>query len=106
MDTRNEDEIETPRPTGAWIICPDCSGDGHHAKHLGDFTMSEFEDCFDDPDDREAYFGGAYDRTCSTCGGTGKIREDDEDALARFENQNERDLIARTGRNSAGEPCF
>lgn len=94
------------KPKGAWMICPNCDGEGKHSKRLGSFTQSEFYEAFDDEESREAYFSGAYDETCHTCGGSGKIREDDEEALGRLERDHEANLIAETGRNSAGEPCW
>lgn len=91
------------KPKGAWIICPHCEGDGKHSKRLGAMTSTEFHDCFDDEESREAYFSGAYDETCDTCRRSGKIREDDEEALGRLEQDQERERIAMTGRNDAGE---
>lgn len=59
-----------------WMICPDCNGDGHHAKALGEINVDEWED-----DELEHYFAGGYDNVCGTCRGAGKVREDyDPDA--------------------------
>lgn len=99
MDT--EDEIKGPDRT-PWIICPVCEGEGKSSAYLGDFTMSDFRETFEDEDDQQAYFDGAYDRTCDVCCGSGKIRESQMDLVYAH---NERERIARTGRNSAGEPC-
>jgi DnaJ-class molecular chaperone len=102
-----QDEPEIELDPDAWVICPNCEGDGKHSKHLGDFTMSEFHEHFEDPDDREAYFAGAYDTRCNPCHGTGKIkRRDLDDVAGEYQRELERDRIARTGRNSAGEPCW
>lgn len=94
------------KPKGAWMICPNCDGEGRHSRHMGSFTMSEFYECFEEQEDRDAYFAGAYDQPCYTCRGTGKVREDDEEAFIRLERDREQELIAETGRNSAGEPCW
>jgi hypothetical protein len=56
-----------------WIICDECNGEGHNAKHLGAFTADEFNECFDTDEDRAAYFSGHYDQTCEACGGSGKV---------------------------------
>lgn len=84
-----------------WIICPMCDGNGHHCKHLGSFTMSEFNETFDDPEDREAYFAGAYDKRCETCGGDGKIRESQ---LEDYYEEVRRLNMLESGRNEFGEP--
>ena len=55
-----------------WIICPDCHGDGHNAKHLGVISTEDW-----DSDELDNYFSGAYDKPCTCCKGTGKIRESD-----------------------------
>lgn len=93
-------------PKGVWMICPHCSGDGKHSKRFGAMTQSEFYEAFDDEESRSDYFSGAYDQTCNTCQGSGKIREGDEEAVGRLERDREQELIAMTGRNSAGEPCW
>ena len=90
-----------------WVICPTCSGDGHHAKHLGSFTATEFNDYFEDEDDRDAYFNGDYDRMCQTCRGSGKLRE--AELAAAMEEEDRRDRrqrMAETGRNEDGEPLW
>jgi hypothetical protein len=97
-DPNHEDYVDPEQ----WFICSICHGDGHHARDMGDFTMSEFNETFDDEESRADYFSGRYDRPCIPCGGTGKIKGRD---LHKIEAENERDLIRRTGRNSAGEPC-
>lgn len=86
------------RNMSAWIICPTCSGDGSHSRDLGSFTVDEFNEAFDD-EEQEMYFSGAYDRCCETCGGSGKIREDDEDADYRAERRR----MYEKGVNDAGE---
>jgi DnaJ-class molecular chaperone len=103
QDLQQDDE--TPRYTGNWIICPHCSGDGSHSKRFGCMTMSEFEDCFDDEDSQRDYFDGAYDERCDPCNGTGKLR-DTEEVWERIRRANEQERIYLTGRNDAGEPMW
>lgn len=85
----------------AWMICPTCSGEGHHAKELGSFTQSEFYECFDDEESRERYFAGGYDKVCNVCHGSGKIRESQ---LEEVDKEERRLRMLETGRNEAGEP--
>lgn len=90
-----------------WIICPTCSGDGHHAKHLGSFTHNEFNDYFEDEEDRAAYFKGEYDRMCQTCQGLGRLREADlAEATEAEARRDKRQRMAETGRNEDGEPLW
>ena len=57
----------------AWMICPTCRGDGSHSQHLGEVRRDDWSDEeFDD------YMAGGYDRTCESCDGSGKVREDQE----------------------------
>lgn len=98
----NEYDDEVSKPDHSpWIICPTCDGEGHHSRHLGSFTMSEFNECFDDEESREGYFSGRYDQSCNTCQGTGKIRESQWD---RHYEEERRFRMLETGRNEAGEP--
>lgn len=88
---------------GPWVICPTCSGDGHHCQHLGSYTQEEFYDAFDDEESRQMYFDGGYDKTCHTCEGSGKIRSNDKQAGYRLQHEREQERIRETGRNDAGE---
>lgn len=54
-----------------WAICGCCDGEGTSSAYLGDFSMDELNE---DPDFAEAYFDGAYDRTCPKCKGSGKVK--------------------------------
>lgn len=54
-----------------FIICPTCSGHGHHAQALGvinprDFSSEELTD----------YFSGKLDEPCNRCESTGKLWEE------------------------------
>ena len=94
-----EEEEEQPRRSNApWIICPTCSGDGHHCRNLGAYSMEEFNETFS-YEEQEDYFSGAYDTPCGTCSGSGKIR-DDEQHWSKHSAQ----LQYESGRNDAGEP--
>lgn len=57
-----------------WVICPCCHGNGTMDTQ-GVIDPRDWED-----DDFDQYLAGAYDRTCSVCHGSGKTREDDEEA--------------------------
>lgn len=99
-DDAMEDEVDAP--TGNWVICSSCSGDGSHSKRFGAMTSSEFHETFDDEESRADYFAGAYDEPCHPCGGTGKYR-DTQEARNKLDDQQCRDRISMTGRNEAGE---
>lgn len=60
-------------PKRKWIICPDCDGEGHNARHLGEINRDEWDD-----EEFERYMDGGYDKQCTTCGGAGKIRKGDK----------------------------
>ena len=99
MEPEEPEEEPTPRHD-PWIICPTCSGDGHHCRHLGAYTMEEFDEAFPDAEDREDYFSGVYDKTCETCAGAGKVRQ--SVGLKRHEQV----LRNESGFNEAGEPLW
>ncbi len=77
-------------------VCPTCSGHGAHSRAVerdgGGFTASEWAD--EDPDFREDYLSGRYDRTCEECHGQRVIlvpdfaRMDVEEARAFEANSN------------------
>lgn len=98
----SDHEEDDNQPTGRWIICSSCDGEGHHAKRFGCMTMTEFQETFDDEESRADYFAGAYDERCDPCNGTGKLR-DTEESRELLDRQNEQDRICLTGRNDAGE---
>ena len=68
-------------------VCEECEGFGYvlceglrnHA-----FSREEFEETFDDPEDREAYFtrGGKYDQQCPVCHGSKVVLVVDEEHLS------------------------
>lgn len=52
---------------GHWAICSSCDGHGGSSAHLGSFTSEDWAD--QDPDFKEDYLAGAYDRPCPDCDG-------------------------------------
>lgn len=54
-----------------WAICGRCSGEGRHDAWEGGMTASEFYE--QGPDFAEDYSRGMYDKTCTECGGSGKV---------------------------------
>jgi hypothetical protein len=68
-------------------------------------TSEEFYECFDDEESREDYFDGRYDERCDACGGSGKMRDTQENR-DRLDRAQEQERINLTGRNSAGEPMW
>lgn len=64
-----------------WFICEVCEGEGRSSAYLGAFTMSEFEETFDDFESREDYFAGRYDKPCKACKGSGKVKRDEAENL-------------------------
>ena len=89
-------ENEEPR-RAAWIICPECEGEGKSSAYLGAYTAEEFAESFD-ADEAEEYFAGNYDRQCDCCGGTGKIKED---KYQRYIERQPRYTIDACGREHA-----
>lgn len=73
-------EHEPPPDTSPWMICPTCRGDGKHSQHLGAITQEDRDRDWD-PDAWQDYLDGVYDKTCETCGGSGKIRQKAYDAI-------------------------
>lgn len=55
-----------------FIICRECDGFGkvENPAFSNGFTSSEWAEW--EPEERQAYFDGAYDVTCTCCGGSGK----------------------------------
>jgi len=84
VDSADEDyEVEFP---SKMEVCDECGGHGTvlieglrgHA-----FSREEFEDTFDDDEDRAAYFqrGGKYDVSCPSCKGKNVVEVVDEEKL-------------------------
>lgn len=76
------DEIELELPSKK-EVCYECDGEGFvlidGLRHEA-FTMEEFEEAFDDDEDRQAYFtrGSKYDQQCPQCKGQNVVDVVDE----------------------------
>jgi hypothetical protein len=62
---------EVNEPPYEWEICCGCNGEGKSSNYLGAFTQSEL---YEDYDFAESYMRGTYDRPCSGCASTGKVK--------------------------------
>jgi DnaJ-class molecular chaperone len=76
IDKKTGDEVEHIVPS-KWIICPTCEGGGTDKGRSvecdgGGFTASEWND--QDPDFRQDYLAGVYDKPCEPCAGSGKVQ--------------------------------
>lgn len=64
------------------IVCPTCRGEGKIVNPAIDgHGIPADDECWDDDDFREGYFGGRYDITCPECDGRNVIDIVDEEAL-------------------------
>lgn len=59
------------------MICPVCRGEGKSSQHLGVVVRDDFDD-----EEWQQYLAGGYDARCDPCGGSGKVREDDQPVVA------------------------
>ena len=95
-DETDEEEMVTVAVT--MVPCPVCQGRGSYvnpAIDAGGLTPEQLSE-FDDDDGGNSYLDGAFDQTCSACGGTGVYPEIDREktnpeALALADEQAERD---------------
>ena len=72
-ETEDNDGAEiTLALPAVWQICGFCEGDGKSCAYLGSYTWEEMHE--QGEEFIEDYFSGAYDRQCSECSGSGKIR--------------------------------
>lgn len=84
-------------------VCWDCEGHGsvmNASMREHAYSQEEFDESFQDDEDREAYFGrgGKYDVQCPTCKGANVVDVIDEDNMpkelkdlyAAYEEQQER----------------
>jgi hypothetical protein len=72
--TNDDGEDITHELPSRFEVCSRCDGHGTHlTPSIGEYAYSEeeFNEAFDDDEDREAYFerGGKYDVRCETCHG-------------------------------------
>lgn len=80
LEAMRDGEVEKCNIYHAWEICDQCDGEGKHSKHLGVISAETLYDDWDD-EIRDSYFSGGYDRSCTACSGSGKIKVIDEDSL-------------------------
>lgn len=60
-------------------VCPRCHGNGKHINpSIDGHGIPADDECWDDDDFREMYFGGGYDVTCEECGGANVVDVIDE----------------------------
>lgn len=84
-DENGEDtsaEITTRFPA-KFEVCHRCGGTGTHVNPNVDGHGITAEEFSEDPDFKEAYFGGVYDVRCEDCKGERVVLEIDEQACER-----------------------
>lgn len=54
-----------------WEICSGCKGEGKSSAYLGSFSS---DDMNEDPEFYHDYMSGMFDRSCTLCHGSGKVR--------------------------------
>jgi hypothetical protein len=76
-----EDEDGDPfKIPACYTVCPRCHGNGKHVNpSIDGHGISGDDECWDDDDFREMYFGGGYDVTCEECDGVRVVLVVDED---------------------------
>jgi hypothetical protein len=78
----DEDGLEQEaRIPANWEICGTCRGNGQHSRNLGAFTQDEWD--AQGFEFQEEYLAGAYDSTCESCDGTGKVLVADWDKASK-----------------------
>jgi hypothetical protein len=76
-----DDDGEPVRLPSIKVVCPRCDGEGKHMNpSIDGHGISGDDECWDDDDFREGYFGGRYDVTCYECKGANVVDEIDEEA--------------------------
>lgn len=82
----NDDEVVVPAHN---VVCPCCDGSGtiENPAFAGGFTMSEFQECFEDEEARAAYFSGRYDVGCTECNGRRVVLVPDTEAELNAEQR-------------------
>lgn len=96
---RDHDDADEPPKAdkSPWVICTLCHGDGTHVNPSIDAGGLSREDFDNDPDFAESYMRGDYDVTCARCGGSGKLRESELEAIhaREYDRAESRRLAAR-----------
>ncbi len=91
-DDDGEETEETFTFPAKYEVCPECEGTGTELieglKGVA-FTSEEFAECFDDDEDREAYFnpGSHYHTSCSHCVGRTTVLVVNEEKLSAEEKK-------------------
>jgi hypothetical protein len=63
-------------------VCGRCHGTGKHVNpSIDGHGISGDDECWDDDDFRENYFGGLYDVTCQQCDGRNVVLIPDDESL-------------------------
>ena len=70
---------------GKWVICDCCEGNGKHGfdRNSGGIDSDSWAEMQNEYDDQtgeslaSCYLSGAYDVTCTECGGSGKVKDVD-----------------------------
>jgi RecJ-like exonuclease len=88
----DNDDIVLETLPAVYVVCHDCEGHGavlNASMRYHAYSAEEFDDSFDDEDDRDAYFqrGGKYDVVCPTCKGARVILSVDEGRCGDGENK-------------------
>lgn len=70
IEGMDNEQIQAMLPTHK-EVCPRCHGRGSHDPDAfrDGFTASEFDECFETPEEKADYFRGRYDVTCTECNG-------------------------------------
>jgi hypothetical protein len=76
----NEVELELP---WKWVICPQCEGRGTSSAYLGAFCSDEWAEM--DPEWKEDYMAGRFDRACPEGCEAGKVKVVDRDRVGKEE---------------------
>ena len=103
-DPRNQPAPDLSGYPTRWAICDVCQGDGKTVNASID-AGGLSADQQDDPDFMDDYMGGRYDTACNCCGGTGKVKEINFEAMtaadvAEYDAEQE-DLSASRAENLA-----
>lgn len=78
----DDDDTEKMSLPTKMEVCPRCKGRGTHMNpNIDGHGISASDECWDDDDFREMYFGGGYDVVCEKCNGRNVVEVPDEDRM-------------------------